>query len=83
MHLVSGLADITQISAVHDDKEFNKYVVPDKPITSGASMVVNLSTKDGQLFRNGELVTDSVSIQSCLIEFRSLFIYSKCHPYWS
>ena len=83
MHLVSGLADITQISAVHDNKEFNKYVVPVKPITFGASMVTNLSTKDGQLFKNGVLVTDSVSIQSCLIEFRSFFIYSKCHPYWS
>ena len=71
MHLVSGLADITQISAVHDNKEFNKYVVPVKPITFGASMVTNLSTKDGQLFKNGVLVTDSVSIQSCLIDFKS------------
>ena len=71
MHLVSGLAHITQISAVHDNKEFNKYVVPVKPITFGASMVTNLSTKDGQLLKNGVLVTDSVSIQSCLIEFKS------------
>ena len=71
MHLVSGLADITQISAVHDDKDLNKYVFPVKPITFVASMVTNFSTKDGQLFKNGGLVTDSVLILSCLIEFKS------------
>ena len=69
--LFSGLPNITQMSAVYGDRTFNRYIVPEKPISYGASLVTNLSSKDGKLYKNGVLIMDSIQIKTCLTDLMS------------
>ena len=67
----SGLPDITQMSAVYGDRTFNRYIVHERPISYGASLVTNLSSKDGKLYKNGVLILDSIQIKTCLTDLMS------------
>ena len=64
-------AAITQIAAVCGDRKFSTYVIPTKPISSEASLITHLTTKDGLLYHKSNLV-NAVSVQTalqCFVEF--------------
>ena len=49
-------ANIIQLSAVHDDDEFNIYIIPEDKISASASQVTQLSMVRGRLFHKGKPV---------------------------
>ncbi|XP_029207906.2 uncharacterized protein LOC114971528 [Acropora millepora] len=49
-------ADIIQLSAIHDDDEFNIYIIPEDKISATASYITQLSMVRGRLFHKGKPV---------------------------
>jgi len=49
-------ADIIQLSAVHDNDEFNIYIIPEDKISAAASHMTQLSKVRGRLFHKGKPV---------------------------
>ena len=60
--------DIVQISAVCNDKCFNKYILPNKTISPGPSQVTELSVMNNELYYKGEIVK-TVPIFEALVDF--------------
>lgn len=61
-------ADIVQLSAVCNDQEFNRYILPNKPIHPNASDVTGITMRDGVLYHNNVAV-NTVTIQDGLESF--------------
>ena len=60
--------DITQLAAVHGDRSFNQYVMPEEPITKKASEATGISVQGGKMYYRNKPVK-SVSVSRCLSQF--------------
>ncbi|XP_051888279.1 maternal protein exuperantia-like [Pristis pectinata] len=60
--------EIVQLSAVSGEKIFNKYILPGKPISEGASRINGFQVMDGVLYLQGEPQTTS-SVQDTMEAF--------------
>ena len=66
-------ADIIQLSAVHDDDEFNIYIIPEDKISAAASHMTQLSKLRGRLFHKGKPVPAEDSKEA----FQKFFAWLK------
>ena len=74
-------ADITQLSAVCLNKQYNQYVLPNKPINSGASAVTGITFHNGILHHNRvpvDAVTPHVALTGFLDFIASLSNDESC-----
>ena len=60
--------DIVQLSAVHKNSVFNRYVLPNKPIAEQAEIATKLQVKNGVLYYKNTQV-HTVTIAQCVIDF--------------
>ena len=63
-------AEITQLSAVHGEDEFNMYILPGKPISLAASRVTHLTMNRGKLYHRGKPMK-AVGLKEALENFMS------------
>ena len=70
--------NILQISAVCENREFDKYLTPVQPIPKGSTEVTKLSVINGQLCFNGTPV-NTVSVKDGLLQFIE-FLRNISHP---
>ena len=66
-------ADIIQLSAVHDDDEFNIYIISEDKISATASRMTQLSKLRGRLLRKGKPVPAEDSKEA----FQKFFAWLK------
>ena len=59
--------DIIQLSAVSKDKELNRYICPNKPISPEASRVTGFTLRNGQLHLRGQPVR-TVTMHQALVD---------------
>ncbi|XP_062579139.1 uncharacterized protein LOC134241063 [Saccostrea cucullata] len=67
----TGLArdsHIVQLSAVRNDEVFNKYIIPEKPMSSKATEITGIKVVNNKMYHNDEEV-ETVSIKDALIQF--------------
>ncbi|GCC34945.1 hypothetical protein chiPu_0013422 [Chiloscyllium punctatum] len=70
--------DIVQLSAVTGEKVFNKYIVPNKPMSKGAEKVTGIQVIDGILYLRGKSQT-TCSLQDAMTAFLK-FLQSLDRP---
>ncbi|XP_029289296.1 uncharacterized protein LOC115009464 [Cottoperca gobio] len=66
--LDTKVCDIIQLSAIHEDRDFNVYILPSRPIHERASEVNGFTVGDGRLLLNGTPV-DTVPLVDALTSF--------------
>lgn len=57
-----------QLSAVRNDEVFNKYIIPEKPMSSKATEITGIKVVNNKMYHNDEEV-ETVSIKDALIQF--------------
>ena len=83
-------ATIVQLSAVSGSEEFNRYVLPRRPISKEASAITKLWFGDGKLSYRGQHV-HAVPLETCLVDFpeflqkfpKPLKLFRSSHPHLS
>ena len=63
-------AQIVQIACKCGEKEFNRYIVPRKPMSQGASEVTGITVIAGKLFLNN-VQQDTVDLTDALTDFKT------------
>lgn len=77
-HFYSGLADITQIAAVHDTEEFSIHVEPKAPINVSATKVTGITYDGTTMFKNGKPVS-CYPLEHALSQFQ-IFLHKFNNP---